>query len=60
MAEQEGQTQAVQKAQQTFRQANQRFLNEIGQLARQIEQIESDESLKQKASRINTLASQLS
>lgn len=38
---------------------NRQFLNEIGQLARQMEQQEADQTLKQSASQISTLAKQV-
>lgn len=47
------------QAKQALSQTNQQFLTEISQLAKQAEQTEPDQALKQIASQINTLASQV-
>lgn len=47
-----------QQARQALAQTNQQLLMEIGQLAQQAEQAEPDQSLKQLANQINSLASQ--
>lgn len=47
------------QAKQALSQTNQQFLTEISQLAKQAEQAEPDQALKQIASQINTLASQV-
>lgn len=49
----------VQQARQALSQTNQQFLTEIGQLAQQIEQTETNQSLKQLASQITTLSNQV-
>lgn len=49
----------VQQARQAMSQTNQQFLTEIGQLAQLIEQMEPNQSLKQLASQITTLSSQV-
>ncbi|MEW6046269.1 MAG: hypothetical protein AB1609_07280 [Bacillota bacterium] len=48
-----------QQAKQALGRTNQQFLTEIVQLAKQAEQLEPDQSLKQFASQINTLANQV-
>lgn len=51
--------QASAQAKAALRQTNQQFLTEIGQLAKQAQQVEPDQSLKLLASQIDTLSQQM-